>query len=57
MRDYSLITFDFGLKPRNWLFLNCPDLKVGAIDILDIMGFSPNDFIFDIFLNKSNESL
>jgi hypothetical protein len=23
-------------KPGNWLFFNCPDLKVGAIDIRDI---------------------
>jgi len=51
MKECSLKTVDFGLKPSNWLFFNCPDLKVGAINILDIMGFSPIDFIFDTFLN------
>jgi len=28
----------FGLKPGNWLFFNCPDLKVGAIDVLNNSG-------------------
>jgi len=35
----------FGLKPGNCLVFNCPDLKVGAIDISDIQGFSHNNEI------------
>jgi len=31
----------FGLKPSECLIFNCPDLKVGAIDVRDIKGFSP----------------
>jgi len=27
-------------KPGKWLIFNCPDLKVGAIDMLDNQGFS-----------------
>jgi len=33
-------TVDFGLKPGNCLVFNCPDLKVGAIDVRNIQGFS-----------------
>ena len=52
--ESSLITDGFGLKPGNLLFFNCPDLKVGAIDVFDNMGFSPDDFIFDTFLHQSH---
>jgi len=38
--DNSLKTSNFGLKPRKWLIFNCPDLKVGAIDMRDNQGFS-----------------
>jgi hypothetical protein len=34
------------------LFFNCPDLKVGAIDDLIILGFSPIDFSFGTFLSQ-----
>jgi ASC-1-like (ASCH) protein len=44
--ETSLKTDDFGLKPGNRLVFNCPDLKVGAIDIRDIQGFSPINFNF-----------
>jgi len=48
----SLKTVDFGLKPGNCLVFNCPDLKVGAIDIRDIQGFSHIFLIFDTFLEQ-----
>jgi hypothetical protein len=37
----------FGLKPGNYQVFNCPTLKGGAIDVIDIPGFSPIPFIFD----------
>jgi hypothetical protein len=40
-------------KPDTCLVINCPDLKVGAIDIRDIQGFSPINFIFTTFLDQS----
>jgi len=40
MYESSLKTSNFGLKPGKWLIFNCPDLKVGAIDIRDNQGFS-----------------
>jgi hypothetical protein len=42
----------FGLKPGNCVVFNCPDLKVGAIDVRDIQGFSHIFLIFDTFLNQ-----
>jgi len=38
--ESSLKTINFGLKPGKWLIFNCPDLKVGAIDMRDNQGFS-----------------
>jgi len=49
----SLKTVDFGLKPGNCLVFNCPDLKVGAIDVLEIQGFSHIFLIFDTFLDQT----
>jgi hypothetical protein len=40
MNEYSLKTAVFGLKPGNCQVFNCPDLKVGAIDVRNIQGFS-----------------
>jgi hypothetical protein len=51
--ETSLKTDDFGLKPGNHLVLNCPTLKGGAIDLRDIQGFSPINFIFNTFLDQS----
>jgi hypothetical protein len=45
----NLKTIDYGLKPGNYLVFNCPDLKVGAIDIGDIHGFSQIILIIDTF--------
>jgi len=42
----SLKTINFGLKPSKWLIFNCPDLKVGAIDIRDYQGFSHSNEIY-----------
>jgi ASC-1-like (ASCH) protein len=36
----------FGLKPGNCVFFNCPNLKVGAIDVRHIQGFSHIFFNF-----------
>jgi len=46
INESGLKTNLFGLKPSKWLILNCPDLKVGAIDILDNQGFSHINEIF-----------
>jgi hypothetical protein len=40
-------------KPRNYLVFNCPDLKVGAIDIRDIHGFSHNNKICGTLLERT----
>jgi hypothetical protein len=42
---------DFGLKPGKCFIFNCPDLKVGAIDVRDIQGFSHNNKIYITFLD------
>jgi ASC-1-like (ASCH) protein len=42
-----------GLKPGNCLAFNCPDLKVGAIDVRDIQGFSHINKIFHLFRQGS----
>jgi len=47
----SLKTVDFGLKPGKWLVFNCPDLKVGAIDVRNIQGFSHINKIQSAFLD------
>jgi len=44
---------NFGLKPGKWLILNCPDLKVGAIDVRDIQGFSHINEIYWHFLDQA----
>jgi hypothetical protein len=41
IHEPGIKTIGFGLKPGNCLFFNCPDLKVGAINDLDNLGFSP----------------
>ena len=51
--ETSLKTVDFGLKPGNCLVFNCPDLKVGAIHVRDILGFSQLLLTFDAFLDPS----
>jgi hypothetical protein len=38
-------------KPGNSLAFNCPDLKVGAIHVGDIQGFSHRDEIYSTFLD------
>jgi hypothetical protein len=51
-----MIFFDmdlYGLKPGNCLVFNCPDLKVGAIHVLDIHGFSHLDEIYRTFLDRT----
>jgi len=47
--ESSLKTSYFGLKPGKWLIFNCPDLKVGAIDMRDNQGFS--------HINKTNSAI
>jgi hypothetical protein len=47
----SLKTSYFGLKPGKWLIFNCPDLKVGAIDMRDNQGFSHINKIQSAFLD------
>jgi len=44
--ESGLKTSLFGLKPSRWLIFNCPDPKVGAIDIRDNQGFSHINEIF-----------
>jgi hypothetical protein len=51
--ESSRKTVGFGLKPGNWQFFNCPDLKVGAINIRNIQGFSHIHLILDSFLDQS----
>ena len=41
----------FGLKPGKRLIFNCPNLKVGAIDVRDIQGFSPINNVYVTFLD------
>jgi hypothetical protein len=54
-KEVSLKAGDFGLKPGNYLVFNCPDLKVGAIDVRDIQGFSHILLIFDAFLDQTQK--
>ena len=51
--ESSLKTSYFGLKPGKWLIFNCPDLKVGAIEMLDNQGFSHINEILDLFRPSS----
>jgi len=46
MHESVLKTGLFGLKPGKWLIFNCPDLKVGAIDMHNNQGFSHINEIF-----------
>ncbi len=48
-------SLDFGQKPGNCLVFNCPDLKVGAIDVRGIQGFIHFILIFDTFLDQSHK--
>jgi hypothetical protein len=48
---YELVSF--GLKPGTCLAFNCPDLKVGAIDVRDINGFSHIFFTFKTFVKQA----
>jgi hypothetical protein len=54
--ESSLKNVDFGLKPGNCLVFNCPvrQLADGAIDALDIQGFSHIFLIFDTFLDQTH---
>jgi len=49
MDESSLKTSNFGLKPGKELIFNCPDLKVGAIDMRDNQGFSHINEIYWLF--------
>jgi signal transduction histidine kinase len=51
--ESSLIRGCFGLKPANSLGINNPDLKVGAIDVVEYKGFSPIPDFFYAFLDRS----
>jgi hypothetical protein len=51
----SLKTVGFGLKPDNCLVFNCPDLKVGAINVRDIQGFSHNKKIYGTILDCTHK--
>jgi len=57
MNEYSLKTDFFGLKPSKWLIFNCPDLKVGAIDMRDNPGFSHIYEIYCTILDQDHESI
>ena len=52
--ESSLKTSYFGLKPGKWLIFNCPDLKVGAIDMRDNQGFSHINKIHSAFLDYTH---
>ena len=52
--ESSLKTNNFGLKPNKWLIFNCPDFKVGAIDMRDNQGFSHFNEIYRPFLDQAH---
>ena len=54
MDESSLKTSNFGLKPGKELIFNCPDLKVGAIDMRDNQGFSHINEIYWLFLDQAH---
>ncbi len=56
MVECSELRVECVLKPCNYLFFNCPTLKGGAIDVLDILGFSPIPLIFDASLHRTHDS-
>ena len=60
MVESSLKTTNFGLKPVILLVFNNSDLKVGATDLVIYEGFSPDDYFFYTFLDRThltNEAL
>jgi len=53
VNETSQKTIYFGLKPGKWLIFNCPDLKVGAIDMRDNQGFSHINEFYWPFLDQA----
>ena len=49
--EASLKTAYFEVKSGNCMIFNCPDLKVGAIYAIDILGFSHINKIYSAFFD------